>query len=285
MAGASTPDMTSFGGNYWPLISQEIGGLAQSMPQLVKANQTNDASLAGITTTNLDRMLFGGPASTIGKGKAAVTTPASTGMVDMLNKAGSGLAAGSAATLAANGPAMMAAFNAANPQGAAETKMIGDTAMNDMSSGYNLTPGLFNNVDQAVKASGVGTLGGTGDSGAYEQALGMSQFGNQQYLQRLSNLQGAAGQNQNFYSGLIPGITGAASGASGAVGGAQSLVSGSTGGPFTPSVNYNDMINTNFNAASSTSMANTKATNDLIGSAIGAGSSAMKGAMSGSVGC
>lgn len=138
----------------------------------------------------------------------------------------------------------------------------------DLSLGGNMDPAMFRQAMQAVRSRQAGMLGGTGSAGDFQEALGVSAFGNQLMNQRRGFAQNVAAMRM----GANP-----VSQAMGLAGmpGATSL--------FNPESPYaSDIYNTNYNAKVNSAIANANNQNALIGagiSAVGSLGGAAMGAM------
>jgi hypothetical protein len=172
---------------------------------------------------------------------AYTTTPATPGYVNMLGQLNS-----SAGTI--------------NPQGASLVNQLYQDTSSDLAQGYNPGPGLARNVSQGILASNVGTLGGTGDVGAYNLALGMSAFGQQLYQQRVSNAGAALSANQSFYGNLDNSLPAFGSG----------MITQSGPGSFNPNPFAQSVAASNLNAQATTQASNANSNAALAGAGISA---------------
>lgn len=103
-------------------------------------------------------------------------------------------------------PGMTAATRTASPQAAGLIDTLTGQAASNLNYGVNLSPTQTTQVQQSVRAGQEARGMGTGTGDATQEAFAQTDAGNQLYQQRLGNASQAAGQAQNFYSGIIPSI-------------------------------------------------------------------------------
>lgn len=126
--------------------------------------------------------------------------PASRGIVDMANQAGTAGRAGNIADWSNLSPAALESIKQSNPQLARLIDSMTGQAQYQLGLGTNLSPAQTRQVTQGVRSQNQGMLGGTGNAGTYNLALGLSQFGQNLYQQRLGNAQNAAAQSAGYYT-------------------------------------------------------------------------------------
>ena len=93
----------------------------------------------------------------------------------------------------------LAAIKASNPQLASLIDTMTSQAGSQLGLGTNIDPTQMALTQQAIRSRQSGMLGGTGNAGTYNEALGLSQFGQQLYQQRLANAGNVANINQGIY--------------------------------------------------------------------------------------
>lgn len=214
-AGANTPAESNF--DYGDAINQMMSALETSAPSNIGASQAVDPSLTALSLGNVGNMLMGTPkgTNTMATGSSTMYINPATGALSASDGGNSWNGQGDWATVqvpqvttlanpAKPGLASLQAqaaqtANLADPMGGALTNQLGMSALSNLQAGTNLPAGLARNAEQGVLASNIGALGGTGNVGAYQQALGMSQFANNWYNQNFANASSALGSSANFY--------------------------------------------------------------------------------------
>lgn len=180
-------------------------------------------------------------------------------------------------------PAAREALRIADPASAKLLDQLNSQADSELGMGTALDPGLSRLVSQAIRSRQSGTLLSNGNAGAYDEALGMGQFGQQLRNQRREFAGNVIGQNQAFYGNPFQAILGRSNGSAALPFASQaSAIGGQAGAKQT---NYEssyagDLYNTNFNAAINQAINAKNNQTALIGagiSAVGAiGGGAMK---------
>jgi hypothetical protein len=184
--------------------------------------------------------------------------------------------------VASMGPQANAAIAGSNPAAAGLLGQMTRTASSQVGMGSMLDPSMMRLVQQGIRARQSGTLTGTGNAGDYGEALGLSQFGNQMYQQRLGNANSALGMNMSLYGDPFQRVLGRSNNglapASGLVGQAGGV--GQSALSFlNPESSYaQDLYNTNYNGQVTRAIGNANNNNALIsagikalGSIVGAG--------------
>ena len=281
---ASAPNPSSM--DYGTAINQISNALGTSAPTVLNRSAQYDPSFSGLSQTNLDQMLFGSPGG---------STQTQTGTTIDFFDPSTGQTAGAVPQQWVRGPGGMGGSNQPDPgwiqqqtpvytnttspaspgisaiqaqaaQGANQADpmagqlagAMGASALANLNQGFNPTPGLSRNISQGLLASNIGSLGGTGDVGAYGQAMGMSQFGQQFYNQNLANAQGAMSSSANFYLPYGQQLTASA------MGQANPVTS-----YFMPNPSlYGDAAMTNYNANAAANITNSNNANALIAAGI-----------------
>ena len=132
-----------------------------------------------------------------------INTPASQGIIGMANQAGTMQRQGNISDWSNLSPSALAAVKTSNP---ALANLI-DTQVNqgqtNLNLGTNLSPSQMTQMQQTIRARQQGMLGGTGNAGTYGEALGISQFGQNLYQQRLQNAAGESNLAAGYYTPQI----------------------------------------------------------------------------------
>lgn len=232
--GVSTPAPVDYGA----AISQVAGGISSTAQGTVNTSAKYQPEYNALEESNIQSLLFGSPGGQIQTGSTTGWFDPSTGQTSNsqpmsaatlgyqtgLTKTGQPVITGGTPSeplpgwvqrttpTFANTPAtpgyvnLVSQLNQAaptiNPQGASMVNQLYQNTSADLANGSNPGAGLSRNIEQGILGTDIGTLGGTGDAGAYAAALGMSAFGNQLYQQRLGNSANALTANQNFYNNL-----------------------------------------------------------------------------------
>lgn len=187
------------------------------------------------------------------------------------------------ADVARLGPEARAAIRASNPDVARIMDMMSSQATDELGMGAALDPSMMRNVSQAIRGRQAGSLMSNGNAGAYNEALGLSQFGQQLRDSRRGFAGNVVGLNQSVYGDPFQAILNRSSGGGAAMGAAgQAAGIGGMSGPrlFNPESPYaQDIHNTNFNAQAARNIAAANNTAGLIGAGISAVGNLAGGAM------
>jgi hypothetical protein len=157
------------------------------------------------------------------------------------------------ADVARLGGASRNAIRSANPETARLLDMMNEQATSELGQGAALDPALRRIVGQTIRGRQSGTMLANGDAGAYDEALGVSMFGNDLRNQRRGFAGNVIGLNQGVYGDAFQQVLGRSSGmvpaamsAGGQAGGIAGMV-----GPrlINPESGYAaDIHDSNFNA-------------------------------------
>lgn len=123
------------------------------------------------------------------------------------------------------GPEAREAIRRSDPESASILDMLNEQAQSELAMGTDIDPALSRIVSQTIRGRQAGTMLSNGNAGAYDEALGMSMFGNDLRNQRRAFASGVTGMNRAFYGdpydrvlrpgsavGEVAGVTGQAGG-------------------------------------------------------------------------
>ena len=129
----------------------------------------------------------------------SISTGSSPGLLSLLGQAGTMQRQQNISDWSNLSPSALAAIKASNPQLASLIDTMTSQAGSQLGLGTNIDPTQMALTQQAIRSRQSGMLGGTGNAGTYNEALGLSQFGQQLYQQRLANAGNVANINQGIY--------------------------------------------------------------------------------------
>jgi hypothetical protein len=208
-------------------------------------------------------------------------TISSPGLLDIYQRAAPLLAnaqaASTTATRTANandlrtlGPQAVSAMNAADPATAGLLNSMTTDAQRGLDLGANLDPSLMRLATQGVLSSRTGTLGGTGNAGDFNTALGLSSFGQQLRSNRQQYAGGVASQRGQYYGGAINSVMNGGSFVN-PLSGVSSAMGLGQGGPrlFGSDINAQQTYSDANNAANAASISSANNSAALTSSAIG----------------
>ena len=167
------------------------------------------------------------------------------------------------------GPQMMTALNTADPASAQLIGSMTDQAQQGLNMGTQLNPQQTRTVTQGIRGQNNGMLGGTGNSGDYSLALGMSSFGQQLQQNRRQFAGQTLGARQQFYQNPMWTVMGMnpTTNPQTYTGQAQGISAGAMN-PYSPESQYASNI---YGSNQQTKMAANSASAGLMGSIIGGG--------------
>lgn len=168
-----------------------------------------------------------------------VTTAGAPGLLDMQAKTRT---------------AQIANLQSSDPETASLLERMTQNAQTGVDMGSRLNPAQMRNVQQTIRSRQAGTVLQNGNAGAYDEALGVSQYGDQLQEQRNSDATSTLGVRNSQFADPT----------------AQAYGISSAGGPklFGSTINANDLFSSNQNAAASSSAASANNNTALIGAGI-----------------
>lgn len=132
-----------------------------------------------------------------------INLPASRGIVSLANQAGTEQRVSNIADWSTLSPAALDAVKASNPALANLIDTQVNQAQTNLGLGTNLSPSQMAQLQQTIRARQQGMLAGTGNAGTYGEALGISQYGQGLYQQRLQNAAQASTLASGYYTPQI----------------------------------------------------------------------------------
>lgn len=211
--------------------------------------------LVPFTQTNTNTVMEGTPAS---PGYLGLMGQVDTAVNQQQAQSQAQQAQGTISNLQTLGPAGVSALMAADPQNAALVNNMTNEANTQVAAGTSLDPAQQRLVQQSVRQGQAARGQGFGSADTYGEALGVSQYGQNLWQQRLANAGSVAQQRYGMYT--APGASFAAAqpntnAQQSALG--QGYGISSSVGPklFGSDINANDLFNTSYNASVNQSIA------------------------------
>jgi hypothetical protein len=186
------------------------------------------------------------------------------------------------ADVQALGPRAREALRTADPESAGLLDRLNAQAGSELDMEASLDPSLFRLVSQGIRGRQQGTLLANGNAGAYSEALGLSEFGQNLRNQRRGFAGDVIARNQSFYGNPFQAILGRSNGSAALpIAGQAAGIGGQAGPRLTnfESPYAADLYNTNFNQAVAQAIADKNRQYALIGAGIQAAGSLAGGAM------